>query len=210
MKISRSFLASCLLLVAVPGAHADVETLVCLRHGEKTSSELGQLSIRGLNRSLALPAVLLSRFGTPQFIFAPDPARNLVGGRNGKPYQYYLRPLATIEPTAIELGLPVNTAFGFMEIDGLEHEILQPGYRNAVVIIAWEHLAAAKFAAKVVADLGGSAAEVPAWPANDYDSLYVIRIERNGGRTSVTFKRDSEGLDGMSSKFPSPAPSSQS
>lgn len=201
---------ACLICVAAPAAQADVETLICLRHSEKTPTELGQLTIRGLNRSLALPAVLISRYGTPQFIFAPDPARNLCGGANGAPCEYYLRGLATIEPTAIKLGLPVNTAFGFAETDGLEHEILRAGYRNSVIFITWEHIALNKFTARLLTHLGGSATEVPSWPDDDYDRIYVIRIERNGARTSVSFKRDREGLNGMSDDFPIPGAPSRS
>lgn len=50
-----------------------VETIVCIRHGEKPLLGLGQLTPRGLNRGLALPEVLLTKFGKPSFIFAPDP-----------------------------------------------------------------------------------------------------------------------------------------
>jgi hypothetical protein len=50
-----------------------VETIVCIRHGEKPLLGLGQLTCKGLNRALALPEVLLAKFGRPGFIFAPDP-----------------------------------------------------------------------------------------------------------------------------------------
>jgi hypothetical protein len=58
------------------------ETLVCFRHGEKPPGGLGQLTCRGLNRALALPKVLLPRYGTPRFIFAPNPAQK-VDSTNG-------------------------------------------------------------------------------------------------------------------------------
>src|SRR5580698_4120771 len=72
-----------------------VETIVCIRHGEKPPGGLGQLTCRGLNRALALPEVLLKKFGMPQFIFAPNPTQKADPGG-----YYYVRPLATIEPTA--------------------------------------------------------------------------------------------------------------
>ncbi|HXC36205.1 MAG TPA: hypothetical protein VNV43_10045, partial [Candidatus Acidoferrales bacterium] len=84
----------------VPGQ--TVETLICIRHGEKPPGGLGQLTCRGLNRSLALPDVLLKKFGAPQFIFAPNPTQKVDPGG-----YYYVRPLTTIEPTAIRCGLPV-------------------------------------------------------------------------------------------------------
>src|ERR1017187_4021210 len=106
------------LLSPVLWAAEGIETIVCIRHGEKTPTELGQLSVRGLNRSLALPEILLSKFGTPEFIFAPDPTKE-IQSQGGQP-PCSIRPLATIEPTAIRCQLPVNTRFVFTDIAGLE------------------------------------------------------------------------------------------
>jgi hypothetical protein len=70
----RIFIAQAVLgCVLLPLAHADT-TIVIVRHGEKPAQGLGQLSCRGLNRSLALAPVLLSRYGTPVAIYAPNPA----------------------------------------------------------------------------------------------------------------------------------------
>src|ERR1017187_8769085 len=88
---------------------AAVETLICIRHGEKPATGLGQLSCQGLNRALALPKVLRARFDMPAAIFAPNPG--VQKSDQGQLYNY-IRPLATIEPTAIALGLPVNTQYG--------------------------------------------------------------------------------------------------
>jgi hypothetical protein len=94
-----------------------VETIVSIRHAEKPPGGLGQLTCRGLNRALALPAVLLAKYSSPQFVFAPNPSQK-VDGKDHDEY-FYVRPLATIEPTAIRCGLPVDTQFGFKEIQGL-------------------------------------------------------------------------------------------
>src|SRR5580692_7372024 len=61
------------------GDDQTLETIVCIRHGEKPPGGLGQLNCRGLNRALALPDVLLKKFGTPQFIFAPNPMHKVDG-----------------------------------------------------------------------------------------------------------------------------------
>ena len=100
---------------------AAVETIVFLRHGEKPDKEIGQLDCQGLNRALALPRVLMSKFGRPDFLFAPATTRLPKFGGGGGPN--YLRPLATIEPTAIQLGMPVDTDFGYSNIDGLRIRI---------------------------------------------------------------------------------------
>ena len=46
------------------------ETIVLLRHGEKPPTGLGQLTCKGLNRALALPSLLIGRYGKPDFIYA--------------------------------------------------------------------------------------------------------------------------------------------
>ena len=184
-----AFLLYVLGAVQVLANPNDVETIICIRHGEKPPAGLGQLSPKGLQRSLALPDVLLKKFGTPQFIFAPDPAQ--MNEDNGIPHSY-VRPLATIEPTAIRCGLPVNAQIGYKDIDALETELTQAKYRSAVIFVAWEHIYLEKFVRQLVKRLGGDADSVPKWPEKDYDSIYIIRI--TDGKT-VSFSVDQEGLD---------------
>ena len=172
-----------------------VETLICIRHGEKPATGLGQLSCQGLNRALALPRVLLAKYGTPQFVFASDPSQMITeyaGSYN------YIRPLATIEPTAIYCGLPVNTQFGFPQITELEGELQKDAYQNATIYIAWEHVLLDTFAKDMVETYGGDPTQVPAWPADDYDTIFVIKITRNQGQQSVAFTIDHEGLNNLS------------
>jgi hypothetical protein len=82
---------------ATKATDAKVETIVFIRHAEKPVAGLGQINCRGLNRALALPAVLTSRFGKPDQICAPDPTGKVHDPAGSFDY---LRPLATIEPAA--------------------------------------------------------------------------------------------------------------
>jgi hypothetical protein len=185
----------------LPLSGTKVETLICIRHGEKPKGGLGQLTCRGLNRSLALPDVLLAKYGQPKFVFAPNPTEKVDGL-----HEYnYIRPLMTIEPTAIRCGLPINTQYGYSEIGGLEKELSQTEYQNTVIFVAWEHVLLDDFAKKIVKDNGGNAAQVPDWPGNDYDTIFVIKITQDNGKTSVSFSIDREGLNGMSDECPGPA-----
>jgi hypothetical protein len=174
-----------------------VETLVCVRHGEKPSDGLGQLTCRGLNRALALPKVLLGKFPAPQFVFAPNPTEKSEGGKYN-----YVRPLMTIEPTAIRCGLPVNTDIGAKEINVLETELQKESYRNATVYIAWEHSLLDDFAKDMVKSHGGDASQVPAWASSDFDTIFVIKITRDHGHESVVFATDHEGLNNLSDDCP--------
>ena len=183
------------------------ETVVVLRHGEKPSEGLGQLTCTGLNRALQLPAVLIGRFGRASAIFAPNPAMQVTEGPASLPYSY-VRPLATIEPTAIQLGLPVNTQMAFSDVAGLEHAVTAPPYSNSTVFIAWEHKYAYKFAQQLLSDFGQDSSAVPVWNSDDFDMMYVFRITQNlsenKGRANVTFEAQHEGL---TASLPSSCPS---
>jgi hypothetical protein len=194
-------LLTLLLTAFALGLRADgpaVETIVCIRHGEKPKDGLGQLTCRGLNRALALPKVLLGKYGTPQFIFAPNPTEKV---DQGKKYNY-VRPLATIEPTAIRCGLPVNTQFGFTQIKGLEEELGKDQYANAVIFVAWEHGWLDNFAKEMVQLHGGASNQVPSWPGKDYDTIFLMKITRNAGQKSIAFSIDHENLDNLSDACP--------
>lgn len=175
-----------------------LETVVCIRHGEKPPGGLGQLNCRGLNRALALPDVLLKKFGAPQFIFAPNPAQKV----DGNPGYYYVRPLMTIEPTAIRCGLPVNTEYGYKEIKGLENELNQSKYQNAMVFVAWEHGLLDEFAKNMLKDNGDNPKKVPAWSNDEYDRIFVFKIKRENGQKKFSFVIDHEGLNGLSTAYP--------
>jgi len=189
---------------------AKVETIALIRHGEKPPSGLGNLDIQGLNRALALPALLLARYGRPAFIFAPDPAADPVNEGSmtidgtSPSAAFYVRPLLTIGPTAILCGLPINTAYGFRHIAPLEAELDTPPYRNALILIAWEHRVAGQFIRDELRAHAGNPDAVPLWPHNDFDSIYIVRITRTPISTSSTFTLDHENLNNMSTDFPQP------
>lgn len=176
---------------------ANAETIVAIRHGEKPPGGLGNLNCRGLNRALALPDVLLSKYGNPAFIFAPNPAEEVDGGK-----YYYLRPLVTIEPTAIRCRLPVNTAYGYTKIDQLAGELKKPAYQHALVFLAWEHGLLDEFARLMVKSYGGDPAQVPSWPDNDYDTIFVFKITHQFGKDTLAFSVDHEGLNNLSDTCP--------
>lgn len=186
-------------MASPPAPKTATETIVLIRHGEKPASESGQLACQGLNRALALPKVLIERYGHPDFIFAPDPAKRVTS--NGVKYSY-LRALATIEPTAIQLGLPVRIKFGYKEIDSLQKELLDARYQRSLIFVAWEHLKLNELVKNLVTSLGGDASIVHDWADEDYDSIYVLKIRTEAANRTVAFQHEHEGLDGLSNDCP--------
>ena len=186
---------------APPAGDKDVsvETLVFVRHGEKPEDDKGQLSCKGLNRALALPDVLIGKYGKPDFIFAPGTTKKT--GKGGVQYSY-IRPLMTIEPTAVRLDLPVETRFAYDDISSLQGELSETGYRRSTVFIAWEHHLLYEMVKHFMVSLGGDPHQVPDWPQNDFDSIYVLRVRTDHGKRSITFNHEQEGLDGLPDACP--------
>jgi hypothetical protein len=164
---------------------------------------LGQLNCQGLNRALALPVVIAKIFGRPDAIFAPDPAQSKAD--YGHLYNY-VRPLATIEPTAIAFSLPIDASIGVSDLDALQQKLESPAYRSALVVVAWEHAAITKLARRFVADHGGDPTIVPDWNGDDFDSIYVVYLTQTGAGTTVSFEQRQEGLDGQPTACPGQAP----
>jgi hypothetical protein len=180
-------------------ASSAVETLVFVRHGEKPAQGLGQLNCQGLNRALALPAVIAAKFGKPDAIFAPDPGQQKDDG--GHPY-YYVRPLATIEPTAIQFEMPVQTPYGLTQIDRLSTTLIDPAYRNKLVVVAWEHKLIEKVVRQMLSAHGGNVADVPKWHSDDFDSIYIVKLDWQRGSPRASFQHSDEGLNGRSTDCP--------
>jgi hypothetical protein len=170
------------------------ETIVLIRHGEKPPAGLGQLTCKGLNRSLALAPLLIGRYGKPDFIYAPNPSVQ-VNDHSANNYSY-IRPLATIEPTAIRLGMPVNAQIGFDRVDLLQQALLQPAYAHSLIFVAWEHEKLRDFAVQMLQSYGSNPAHVPDWPSSDYEIIYVFHITRSGkdGTPQATLDIQKEGL----------------
>jgi hypothetical protein len=204
----RMLCATSLVLALVPhlsgqsqqpakAVDAKVETIIFIRHAEKPEAGLGQINCQGLNRALALPAVLISKFGKPDQIYAPDPAgkvHDLAGTFD------YLRPLATIEPTAIRLGLPVSCDYHYDQIKDLETELLSPKRNGQVIFVVWEHHTLNQMVKDLVKLKGGDPKQVPDWPGSEYDRIDILRIPAGNG--AIAFAQDHENLNDLSDDCP--------
>lgn len=193
----------------------NVQTIVIIRHGEKPPDpEIGQLDCQGLNRSLMLPDYFRKNFPKADFLFAPNPS---VRHHD----QYYIRPLSTINPTSISLGLPVNLEFGYETKDDypgfggpkdLVDELVKPKYHDKVIYIAWEHkkiIHKGKGIAQMIFDqFSGqlNKSKIPEWSKHDFDSVFVFDIDWNKttrpGGGELNFRVTQQGLNSLSQQCP--------
>jgi hypothetical protein len=177
-----------------------VETIVFIRHGEKPEGGFGQLNCQGLNRALALPPIIAKSFGRPDAIFAPNPSHPKEDA--GTLYDY-VRPLATIEPTAIWFGLPVDVSIDFQDKMGLQAALENrhmPDH-DVFVLVAWEHRQIAAIVRGLLAAHRADAEmmqKVKDWDRSDFDSMYVVAITG----TKARFDQKHEGLDGLPAACP--------
>ncbi|HWH85509.1 MAG TPA: histidine phosphatase family protein [Pseudomonas sp.] len=171
------------------------QTLVFLRHAEKPEGGLGQLNCQGLNRAIDLSTLLPEKFGKADYVFAANPTRNVEEGELDNSYSY-IRPLMTISPVAIKLGLPVNIEFSANDTSDLARELLDEKYHNSTIYTAWSHGYLPELINKVAGNAVGERQKITDdWAGDDFDSLYVLTLKWHNGRASVQSHSYKQGLD---------------
>ena len=111
--------------------------------------------------------------------------------------------MATIEPTAIRLGMSVNTQIGFTQIDDLQKALLQPAYAHSLIFVAWEHIKLYQFAQQLLKAYETRPTAVPEWPNSDYDTIYVFHVTRSNDNTPhATLDIQQENLTNLSDTCP--------
>ncbi|MDD1005703.1 histidine phosphatase family protein [Pseudomonas sp. TNT2022 ID642] len=171
------------------------QTLVFLRHAEKPEGGLGQLNCQGLNRAIDLSTLLPEKFGKADYVFAANPTRNVEEGELDNSYSY-IRPLMTISPAAIKLGLPVNIEFSANDTSDLARELLEDKYHNSTIYTAWSHGYLPELINKVAGKAVGEKQNITDdWAGNDFDSLYVLTLTWHDGKASLQSHSYKQGLD---------------
>ncbi|WP_439851297.1 hypothetical protein ACTACG_08575 [Pseudomonas syringae] len=171
------------------------QTLVFLRHAEKPAMGLGQLNCQGLNRAIELSEVLPRKFGKADYIFAANPSRHVEEGEGDLSYSY-VRPLMTVGPSAIKLGLPVNIDFGANDTGDLADELMQDKYHNAIIYTAWSHGYLPELINKVAEEASGKAINlVDDWTNDDFDSVVVVTLKWVDGKATLDYKSHRQDLN---------------
>ena len=181
-------------------ADGGVERLIFIRHGEKPDQGLGMLTTKGLNRALKLPAFFAANYPAPDYIFAPNPSVALTEIHGDGQRYDCVRPLLTIGPTAVQLGMPVNTQLPCNDPGRLADTVLEPQYHNATIYFAWEHIDLVEFA-KVLLKRFGNTDKVPEWDNSDFDTVFVFTIDW-GEPPRLTFEVSSQNLGPIAEAWP--------
>jgi hypothetical protein len=128
-------------------------------------------------------------------VFAANPTRNVEEGELDNSYSY-IRPLMTISPAAIKLGLPVNIEFSANDTSDLARELLDEKYHNSTIYTAWSHGYLPELINKVAGNAVGKKQNITEdWAGNDFDSLYVLTLTWHNGKASLQSHSYKQGLD---------------
>jgi hypothetical protein len=147
--------------------------IVFIRHGEKPEKG-GNLTCKGLNRSLMLPSLISKKFGVPDYIYVPS----LTLGAKTK----HARMFETVIPLAARYNIDIDSKFEETDSAGIANDIKQ---KKGIVLVVWEH----KAINPIIHALGVK--YDTDWGSDDYDSIIIITF-KDGKATLAT---DKEGLN---------------
>ena len=148
--------------------------IIILRHAEKPDKG-DNLSCEGMNRALALPDVLYSKFKLPDYIFVPSINTGKTTG-TARMYQ-------TVVPFAVKYNLKIDTKFDVGKEKALCQSILK---KSGTVLVVWEHNNIPAIAQELGVTGGDKKLK---WKGSDFDSIWIITF-KNGKAELTTDKEN--------------------
>jgi hypothetical protein len=135
--------------------------VVIIRHGEKPAQG-DNLSCQGLNRALALPAVLDTVTGKPDFTYVPEL-------KTGGTKTSSVRMFQTVTPFAVQQNLVINSQFKENDTSNAAKDVRT---RTGMVLMVWEH-----------GNIPGLARQLGvkgnlSWKGTDFDSIWIIDFSK--------------------------------
>ena len=191
------------------------QTMYLIRHAEAhpwSGWDDGNFVAAGQWRALALPDALKGKI-SPTQVYSIDPAQVYPGAyiTAGNSSFSYVRPSLTAWPYAIANNLPYYLVSEFEIFDPsspsatVQYFFFDPKFSGQTILLAWEH---AHFPPIINALLnyypngGAQALATDAWPSNDYDTIWTVKLDGQGNLTVSNAL--CEGID--STALPDTAP----
>jgi len=180
--VNKRRLLSALAAIAVSAAFSSVSPkapeknlrVVIIRHGEKPpGKDAYNLSCKGMNRALHLPAVLYQKFGKPDYVYVPSLTCDA--------FTDHARMFQTVTPFAVKYDLTINSKFGEKAYKKVAGDVMQ---KEGTVLLVWEHSAIQHIAKKLGIE------NASPWPDDDFDSIWIIDFK--SGKALLAF--DKEGI----------------
>jgi hypothetical protein len=154
-----------------------IRRVVIVRHGEKPGTG-DNLSCEGLNRALALPDVLDSLFGKPDYAYVPK-IHTGKSTSNARMFQ-------TITPFAVRYNLTVDSKYKETDTAAVAADILK---KKGTIVLVWEH----GNIPGVARNLGIKKKDLH-WDGSDFDSIWIIDFVNNNGNWTPRLKKGKEHI----------------
>jgi hypothetical protein len=176
----------------VPAGINTNSTLYFVRHAEAHPTswwEDGNYYGAGQWRALALPEALQGKI-RPSIVYSIDPAQVTPGSssRLGNFYSY-VRTNMTVLPYAIANNLPYRLATTFelaaqnppqTATDAANFFFFGGRFSSKAALVGWEHDHIPTTVNALLAAYHGSSQTVPAWPDDDYDTVWTVKLDAHG------------------------------
>jgi hypothetical protein len=174
----KFILALCVLLFSSSESFSqknsskDELKVVIIRHAEKPNAG-DNLCPKGLNRALALPAVLDTITGVPDYTYIPKV--------NTGNTTLAVRMLQTVTPFAVAHNLILNTSFKNDDVKGVAADILK---KSGVVLMVWEH--------SNIPDLAKALGvkNKLKWKDEDFGSIWIIEFKKKSAAPDVRIEQE--------------------
>lgn len=172
-------LSIAMLSFSVFSAFSAPREIVLIRHADKWDQKNAGpfLSSKGQLRAERFAVYYLKYFHKPDYIFATK-----VGDSVNLKESESMRPLQTVAPLANQLaydnpkGFSVNTSYFNEHYVQLAQILLKNSlYKNKMILICWHHGRINQLAQAL-----GATESLKKWPANNYDSVYVLKYNVAG------------------------------
>lgn len=161
-------------------------TIVIIRHGEKPNAG-NNLSCKGLNRALHIPAVINKQFGRPLAIYVPTIKTGATTSQD--------RMFQTATPLAVADSIAIDSQFGETDTKDLADFLRQ---QNGLQLVVWEHGNIPRLGAHL-----GLGKDSLSWPGSDFDTIWIVTFP-NGRKHPPQLRKSTEGLNGLPNKCPYP------
>ena len=181
----------------IPAGTNTNETIYMVRHAEAHPGYFddGNYIGAGQWRALYLPDALRGKI-SPDLVYTIDPAQVDQGtvSASGQYSWSYVRPSLTVAPYAIANNLPYNLAASF---ELMAQNAPQPAtqasafffsggkFSNQKVLLAWEHGHIPTTVNALLSSYfpNGGGPIAPAWPQDDYDTIWTVTLDATGNLT---------------------------
>jgi hypothetical protein len=145
--------------------------VVLIRHAEKPLKG-DNLNCQGLNRSMELPKMLISKYGLPRYTYVPA-----IGLDSATRHS---RMLQTVIPLAAKYNLTINSKYDEKDSAALSADIKK---RSGTVLVVWEHHAITS-----IVRAFGMPDFNRRWDDRDYESIWIVTFHK--GIPGITYDKE--------------------